>query len=157
MDGWIPMCMTEGRCSPSKYHLTNTDSVLTPGKPRSIIYYFNLWNVIYVFICLCIKFLGVGWNPSCMIPRFLWSEYYYVYVVILAMLKLGFGRSRVMPCYSRDIGCLYDLIMEYWNMEERKKNWRPDGNCLAPSVSVKDRTVVGPADHVWFVLTAYRE
>jgi len=31
MDGWIPMCMTEGRCSPSEYHLTNTDLVLIPG------------------------------------------------------------------------------------------------------------------------------
>ena len=90
---------------------------------------------------------GVDWNPSCMIPRFLWSEYYYVYVVILAMLKLGFGRSRVMPCYSRDIGCLYDLIMEYWNMEERKEIG-DRRELSSPSVSVKDRTVVGPADHV---------
>ena len=45
---------------PSECHLTNTDLVLIPGKPRSIIYYFNLRNVIYVFTCLCIKFLGVG-------------------------------------------------------------------------------------------------
>ena len=29
-------------CSPSEYHLTNTDLVLIPGKPRSITYYFNL-------------------------------------------------------------------------------------------------------------------
>jgi len=30
-DGWNPMCMTKGRCSPSEYHLTNTDLVLIPG------------------------------------------------------------------------------------------------------------------------------
>ena len=30
----------------------------------------------------------------------------------------------------------------------KEKNWRPDGNCLDPSVSIEDRTVVGPADHV---------
>ena len=36
MDGWIPMCMTEGRCSPSSCSLTNTDLVLIPGKPRSM-------------------------------------------------------------------------------------------------------------------------
>ena len=41
-DGWIPMCMTEGRCSPSEYHLTNTDSVLIPGKPRCTSYYLKL-------------------------------------------------------------------------------------------------------------------
>ena len=63
------------------------------------------------------------------------------------MLKIGFGRSRVIPCCSRDIGCLYDLIMEYWNMEEGKEiGDRRD--LSSPSVSVKDRTVVGPADHV---------
>ena len=40
MDGWIPMCTTEGRCSPSTYPLTNTDLVLFPGKPRSMSYLF---------------------------------------------------------------------------------------------------------------------
>ena len=36
-------------------------------------------------------------------------------------------------------------ILEYGGKE---RNWRPDGNCLAPSVSIEDRTVVDPADHV---------
>ena len=70
-----------------------------------------------------------------------------MYVVILAMLKIGFGRSRVISCYSRDIGCLYNLIMEYWNMEERKEIG-DRRELSSPSVSVKDRTVVGHADHV---------
>ena len=34
MDGWIPMCMTEGRCSPSKYYLTNTDLALPQASPE---------------------------------------------------------------------------------------------------------------------------
>ena len=42
MDGWIPMCTTEGRCSLSDRPLTNTDLVLIPGKPRCITYYFKL-------------------------------------------------------------------------------------------------------------------
>jgi len=41
-DGWNPMCMTKGRCSPSEYHLTNTDLVLIPGKPRCTSYYLKL-------------------------------------------------------------------------------------------------------------------
>ena len=32
-DGWIPTCMTEGRYSPSEYHLASTDLVLLSGKP----------------------------------------------------------------------------------------------------------------------------
>jgi len=40
MDGWIPMCMTEERYSPSSYSLTNTDLVLIPGKPWSMSYLF---------------------------------------------------------------------------------------------------------------------
>ena len=33
---WTPLedgCMTEGRCSPSEYHLTNTDLVLHQASP----------------------------------------------------------------------------------------------------------------------------
>ena len=41
-DGWNPMCMTKGRCSPSEYHLTNTDLVLIPGQPRCTSYYLKL-------------------------------------------------------------------------------------------------------------------
>ena len=42
MDGWIPMCTTEGRCSPSSCSLTNNDLVLISGKPQSMSYYFKL-------------------------------------------------------------------------------------------------------------------
>ena len=41
-DGWNPMCMTRGRCSPSEYHLTNTDLVLIPGKLWCTSYYLKL-------------------------------------------------------------------------------------------------------------------
>ena len=69
-DGWNPMCMTKGRCSPSEYHLTNTDLVLIPGKPRCISYYFKFMTLIYISIT-CALGLGIVWNSSCMIPRFL--------------------------------------------------------------------------------------
>ena len=68
MDGWIPMCMTEGRCSSSEYHLTNTDLVLIPGKPRSITLNFSIQYLLYNYYAF--TFLGVDWNLSCIIPRF---------------------------------------------------------------------------------------
>ena len=34
--------------------------------------------------------------------------------------------------------------MEYWIMQERKRIWRPGGERLAPSVSVKDCSLSGP-------------
>ena len=45
-DGWNPMCMTKGRCSPSEYHLTNIDLVLIPGKPRSITLNFSISKIV---------------------------------------------------------------------------------------------------------------
>ena len=59
--------------------------------------------------------------------------------------------------HSRDIG--YLIILSIWNIGiwRKEKKLETGGNCLAPSVSVKDRTVVGPADHVRNVLTACRE
>ena len=51
--------------------------------------------------------------------------------------------------HSRDIGCI--VILSIWNIGigwRRKRNWRPGGERLAPSVSVKDRPLSGPADHV---------
>ena len=68
-DGWNPMCMTKGRCSPSEYHLTNTDLVLIPGKPRCTSYYFKFMTHIYVSNT-CALGLGIVWNSTCMIPRF---------------------------------------------------------------------------------------
>ena len=43
------------------------------GKPRSITFTLNLHNVLIMY--LCIKFLGVVWNPSCTIPRLLQCLY----------------------------------------------------------------------------------
>jgi len=47
-----PEYMLGPEYSPSECHLTNTDLVLIPGKPRSITYYFNLWNVIYIYLIM---------------------------------------------------------------------------------------------------------
>ena len=47
--------------------------------------------------------------------------------------------------HSRDIG--YLIISSIWNIGigwRRKTNWRPGGERLAPSVSVKDRSLSGP-------------
>ena len=34
-DGRKPMCMTEGRCSPSEYHLTNTNTDLVSNPKQA--------------------------------------------------------------------------------------------------------------------------
>ena len=55
------------------------------------------------------------------------------------------GRSRVISCHSRDIG--YLVISSIWNIGigwVRKRKWRPGGERLAPSVSVKDHSLFGP-------------
>ena len=71
-------------------------------------------------------------------------------------------KSRVISGYSRDIRYIYipvhellNLIWNEWRIETgRKKMIYRDGSrtgflgVLVPSVSVKDRTVVGPVDHV---------
>ena len=47
--------------------------------------------------------------------------------------------------HSRDIG--YLVILCIWNIgigRRRKRNWRPGGERLAPSVSVKDRSLSSP-------------
>ena len=51
--------------------------------------------------------------------------------------------------HSRDIG--YLVVLSIWNIGigwRRKRKWRPGGERLAPSVSVKDRPLSGPVDHV---------
>ena len=55
MDGWNPMCMTIGRCSPSEYHLTNTDLVLHQASPGAhpII---SVYDIYICFYYLCIRF-----------------------------------------------------------------------------------------------------
>ena len=57
----------------------------------------------------------------------------------------GLGRSRVIFGHSRDIR--YIVISSIWNIGigwRRKRNWRPGGERLVPSVSVKDRSLSGP-------------
>ena len=64
------------------------------------------------------------------------------------MLKIGIGRSRVISCYSRDIGCLYDLII--WNIGiwRKGKELEAGRELSSPSVLVKDRPLSGPVDRV---------
>ena len=72
-------------------------------------------------------------------------------------------RSRVISGYSRDIRYIYipvhellNLIWNEWRIETGRKKMRiyryssRTGflGVLAPSESVEDRTIVGPADHV---------
>ena len=57
------------------------------------------------------------------------------------------GRSRVNSCYSRDIGCLYISAIRATDFKnERKWKWGPGGKIFGPSVSIKDRSVVGSVD-----------
>ena len=47
--------------------------------------------------------------------------------------------------HSRDIGCI--VILSIWNSGiswRKKRKWRPGGERLAPSVSIKDRSLSGP-------------
>ena len=72
-------------------------------------------------------------------------------------------RSRIISGYSRDIGYIHipvhELLNLIWNEWKFETGWRMmmvyrygsrTGllGVLVPSVSVKDRTVVGPGDHV---------
>ena len=62
---------------------------------------------------------------------------------MLCLIELG--RSRVIPDHSRDIG--YLVILNIWNTELGKKGKELGdraGEKLAPSVSVKDRSLSGP-------------
>ena len=62
---------------------------------------------------------------------------------MLCLIEIG--RRRLMSGHSRDIG--YLVILNIWNTElgkERKRIWRPGGERLALSVSVKDRSLSGP-------------
>ena len=84
-------------------------------------------------------------------------------VIFLSLARYRIFRSRVISGYSRDIKCNYipvhellNLIWNEWKLETRRGMMmicrcgnRTGFLCvLVPSVSVKDRTVVGPADHV---------
>ena len=42
----------------------------------------------------------------------------------------------------------YFEYMEQWNRLEKEKKMETGRGKASPSVSIKDRTVVGPADHV---------
>jgi len=52
----------------------------------------------------------------------------------LACKKIGFGRSRVIPCCSRDIGCSLWFDYEILEYGRKEMDWRPGGNCLAVCV-----------------------
>ena len=86
-----------------------------------------------------------------------------MYRAIVMLCLIVLYRNRVIPCHSRDIGCIYipvhelmNLIYNEWRFEtgrERMMIYRYDSRTgflgvLVPSVSVKDCTIVGPADHV---------
>ena len=91
---------------------------------------------------------------------------------LLSLARYRMIRSRVISGYSRDIWYIHipvhellNLIWNEWRIETGRKKMRiyrygsRTGflGVLILSVSVKDRTVVGPTDHVWIVLTACRE
>ena len=62
---------------------------------------------------------------------------------MLCLIELG--RRRVISGHSRDIG--YLVILSIWNIRigwRRKRKWRPGGERLALSVSVKDHSLSGP-------------
>ena len=78
----------------------------------------------------------------------------------MSLTRYRVFRSRVISGYSRDIRYIYIPVHELLNLIRKL---RPDGEMmmmyrygsrtgflgvLAPSESIEDRTVVGPADHV---------
>ena len=68
-----------------------------------------------------------------------------MYRTIEVMCLMVPGRRRVLSCHSRDIG--YLVILSIWIIGigwRRKRKWRPAGERLASSVSVKDRSLSGP-------------
>ena len=82
---------------------------------------------------------------------------------VALLCLIGLHRSRVITCHSRDIGYIYvpvhellNLIWNEWKLETRRgmmmiyRYGSRTGflGVLVPSVSIKDRTVVGPGDHV---------
>ena len=74
MDGWIPMCTTEGRCSLSDCSLTNTDLVLIPDKPKhNPIFQIITINIYYLLVHL--QFLGFELKPYMLDPRNLCTEH----------------------------------------------------------------------------------
>ena len=86
------------------------------GKPRCMTYYFKLWNTIYLLFVHYV--LEIDWNPSCMIPRFS-GPYTSMCRSVALLCLIGLSRSRVISCYSRDIGCpyvlLYELLCSRWD------------------------------------------
>ena len=104
--------------------------------------------------------LEIVGNLRCMIPRF--PGFYTSMCRSLALpCLIGLGRSRVIPDYSRGIGCfyvsVYELLKSKWNEWKfetgRGTMMRRRYGCrtgllivLAPSVSIKYCSVVGCAD-----------
>ena len=95
------MCMTKGRCSPSEYHLTNTNLVLLPGKPWSITLTFSIrclskYLCIYVYrSCMKVSFacFSIGTCESLLVCRSL---------VLQCLIRIRYKSSD--SCHSRVIG-----------------------------------------------------
>ena len=64
---------------------------------------------------------------------------------VALLCLIGFGRSRVISCHSRDIGSIY---IQYMSIKFKMEvvDGRPGGGCVAPSVLIKDRSIVGSVD-----------
>jgi hypothetical protein len=78
---------------------------LTPAPPvkaspgHNLLFYYT---AIYIYLCiLCIKFLGIAWNPRCINPR---NQCIALEVISTRCSANRAGRSRVISCHSRDIG-----------------------------------------------------
>ena len=137
---------------------------------------------IYMYIYyLCIMFSGIVWNSSCMIPRFP-GPYTSMdmslallclirldrsRVIFLSLVRYRIFRSRVISGYSRDISymCLYyspwviESDMEMWDRKGGMMMYRYGSRTgflgvLAPSVSIKDRSLWQCWSGDWIVLTA---
>ena len=65
--------------------------------------------------------------------------------LVALLCLIGFGRSRVISCHSRDIGSIY---IQYMSIKFKMEvvDGRPGGGCVAPSVLIKNRSVAGCAD-----------
>jgi hypothetical protein len=83
-------------------NLTNP-SPTSKGKPRTWPTILIILQSISIYVILYIKFLGIAWNPRCMDPR---NQCIAPEVISIRCSANRTGRSRVIPCHSRDIGNL---------------------------------------------------
>jgi hypothetical protein len=75
-------------------------SFVQEGQPRCMIPVFQFMQLLFLFTC-ALKFIGVDWNPSCMILG--------TYVMNTRTGSSSrcsanrFGKNRVVSCYSREL------------------------------------------------------